>query len=137
LRGASRVVAVEVDPRAAVRLRSNLARNRVEGVTVLEERATRLEPYVAAMDRLAGGAGAGPLVLKMDIEGDEEPLIENSADSVVQRFHHIVLEYHRGPDRCLTRLRALGYSLHWDPPLEHPNGDRCGLIWADRDTPAS
>ncbi|HZY93197.1 MAG TPA: hypothetical protein VFG07_10575 [Thermoplasmata archaeon] len=132
LRGAVGVVAVEVDPKAAIRLRANLARNGIEGITVLEERAQRLEPYLAALDRLAlPGADAG-YVLKMDIEGDEEPLLEHSADADVRRFDHVVLEYHRGPDRCLRRLRTLGYRLRWDPPLRHPNGDRCGLIWADR-----
>lgn len=132
LRGARAVVAVEVDPKAAVRLRANLSRNGIDGVTVVEERALRLEPYVAILDRQVPPGPAGPLVLKMDIEGDEEPLLETTSDEVLRRFTHVVLEYHRGPDRCLARLRALGFRLRWDPPLRHPNGDLCGLIWADR-----
>lgn len=131
LRGARQVVAVEVDPVAARRLRSNLARNAMDGISVVEERALRIEPYLAVLDGVCPPGSVAGLTLKMDIEGDEEPLLENSADAAVRRFDRMVLEYHRGPDRCLSRLRSLGYRLRWDPPLRHPNGDRCGLIWAE------
>jgi hypothetical protein len=137
LRGARHVVAVECDPNAARRLRSNLARNGVTEVTVVEERAQRLEPYIEQLDRAVPDAASRPISLKMDIEGDEEPLLEGADPAVMRRLSHLVLEYHRGPARCVRRLRELGYAVRWDAPLRHPNGDLCGLIWADRDPPTA
>lgn len=135
LRGARHVVAVEVDPAAVRRLTANLARNGVGGITIVADRARRIEPYLAAIDRSVPPDDRASLVLKMDIEGDEEPLLEESDAEALHRFPHLVLEYHHGPERCARRLSSLGYALRVDPPLRHPNGDLCGLIWADR--PAS
>lgn len=131
-RGARHVVAVEIDPTSQKRLRGNLERNHIGDVTVVGERAQRIEPYLPALESAAGATAAAGFVLKMDIEGDEEPLLDDSAPAAIQRFRDIVLEYHHGPDRCADRLRALGYTLRVDPPLRHPNGDVCGLIWAHR-----
>lgn len=132
MRGARHVVAVECDPAAARRLRSNLSRNGIDAVTVVETRAKRIEPFLEVIDREAPPDTRQELVLKMDIEGDEEPLLEESDTAALQRFRSMVLEYHRGPERCVRRLQALGFSTRWDPPLRHPNGDLCGLIWAER-----
>ncbi len=137
LRGARYVLAVECDPNAARRLRSNLARNGIDAVTVVEERARRIEPFLAVVDREAPPETRQDLVLKIDIEGDEEPLLEESEASAVQRFRSMVLEYHHGPDRCVRRLEALGFTTRADPPLRHPNGDLCGLIWAERHAPSA
>lgn len=131
-RGARHVVAVEITPASAQRLRRNLERNHIGNVTVVGEKAERLEPYLPTLERAAGAAAGAGFALKMDIEGDEERLLEETASEAVQRFHDIVLEYHRGPDRCAARLRALGYTLRVERPFRHPNGDLTGLIWAHR-----
>ncbi|HZY69466.1 MAG TPA: hypothetical protein VFF67_00610 [Thermoplasmata archaeon] len=131
-RGARHVLAVEINPTNAQRLRRNLEHNHIGNVTVVGEKAERIEPYLPALEAAAGASAPAGFSLKMDIEGDEEPLLENSAPEAIQRFRDIVLEYHRGPERCATRLRTLGYALRVEPPLRHPNGDLCGLIWAHR-----
>jgi len=134
LRGAGKVLAYEANPDALDLLKQNIALNSLRNV---EPR-----PAVANLGDAANGAPEGDLVAKIDCEGCEYPLLEQTPDADLRRYSHLMFEYHYGPERLKTRLKASGYRVWYTRPRtpSGPNGrpapDRpamvAGLLWARR-----
>ena len=64
-------------------------------------------------------------LLKLDIEGEEHPLLEATPDAVLARVGAIAMEYHpRAPKAPLfARLERAGFRLHHDRPIN----EACGI----------
>jgi hypothetical protein len=71
---------------------------------------------VAKLDDVIGGQRAG--MMKIDVEGHEEQVLEGAAQSLhAHRIRHVVFEDHEGTgSRAMALLRAAGYesfSIGW------------------------
>lgn len=134
LRGAAKVLAYEADPRVLALLEQNISLNGL----------TNIEPHraVANLTDAADGAPGSDLVAKIDCEGCEYALLDETPDAMLRRYSHLMLEYHYGPDRLTNRLRKSGYRVWHSRPRvpSGPNGRSApghpgmisGLLWAAR-----
>ena len=79
-------------------------------------------------------------VLKIDIDGFEYDIFENTSNDVFRRFSHIFLEYHYGPEKISHKLRTAGFKVLEEPIVKthissHPPGYKdmdIGMISATR-----
>jgi hypothetical protein len=124
LRGARRVIAYEMDPVRYATFAANVERNRPNVVIPCLGAVTELASVVRQYHIDDG-------VLKMDIEGDEERVLDSTPAEDLRRFSHIAMEYHRGPERCRAVLRGLGYDVRTTRP-HHVNGTYQGFLYAVR-----
>lgn len=128
LRGADRVIAFEKDPERYGTLVANIERNRPNTVIPRLRAATELASIVHEYAIEDG-------LLKMDIEGDEEVVLDTTPAAEIRRFSHIALEYHRGPGRCREALERIGFDVRTTRP-RHVNGTYQGFLYAVRRGPA-
>ncbi|MFA6214652.1 MAG: FkbM family methyltransferase [Candidatus Micrarchaeia archaeon] len=98
-RGAKEVIIYEADEGRVEMAKRNLASNSMQAAIV-----------VGRVERLGQvRAGAGD-ILKLDIEGGEYPLFENSSDGEISLFSEIIMELHKGTGNIMERLEKLGYA---------------------------
>lgn len=124
LRGARRVISFEKDPERYAIFVGNVERNRPNSVIPRLGAATELGSIVHEYQIDDG-------VLKMDIEGDEETVLDTTLPEDLRKFSHIAMEYHRGPGHCRAALERLGYEVRTTRP-RHVNGTYQGFLYAVR-----
>lgn len=134
LRGAKKVLAYELNPPVLELLRQNVALN---GLASVEAR-----PAVRNLADAAEGAPEGDLVAKVDCEGCEYALLDETTDAALQRYSHLMLEYHYGPGSLRQRLEKAGFRVRStrprvpSGPLGKPAPGRpamsIGFLWAER-----
>lgn len=129
LRGARRVISFEKSPERYAKLTANVERNRPNSVTSRLGAITELASIVREYR-------IDEAVLKMDIEGDEERVLDTTPPEDLRRFTHIAMEYHRGPEHCRAALERLGYDVKTTRP-RHVNGTYQGFLYAVRRGPLS
>ncbi len=150
------VVAVEPFPENYLRLEDTLAKNSIsdrvrplQAAIVGKERQVMMDgdPKIPGHSRRIGSSsgievegitlamllersGWGEVdLLKLDIEGAEYEVIEESPETVLRRFKRIGLEYHgKGkPEVLFEKLERSGFKM-----LRHPKKGRCGVVEWER-----
>lgn len=81
---------------------------------------------------LADCADASPVILKMDIEGDEWAVLENVPDHILERCSQIIVEFHRMErlmePESLLQARRVFEKLTSSFFLCHVHGNNCGNL---------
>lgn len=109
----------------------------IHGVTTVDEsyknsggsdlshvKKTGLKINVYSLSDLIKKVGAcRNLLLKVDCEGCEYPLILNSQIKILKKFKRIQIEYHYGYRDLVKKLRAAGFDVHFTIPRLHFNKD--------------
>lgn len=77
------------------------------------------------------------LLMKMDCEGCEYNLIDESVD-LLRRFKRVVIEYHYGPNALIRKFQEAGFKVDFTKPISGYNESASnpymlqGLIYAER-----
>jgi hypothetical protein len=111
-RGAAAVIGYELDSRVADTARRNLELNfGLDAISPgpFEIRTDRLTGDISALIQEAHDMGLGAPYLKMDIEGDEYAVLEETPAWDLRQLAGLILEFHDGARRALTALRAAGF----------------------------
>ncbi len=79
-------------------------------------------------------------ILKMDCEGSEYEILQNTDSHILQKFCQIEIEYHYGYINIATKLKASGFNVKIGRPTRihnpksQPSNMMVGLIFAKRHT---
>jgi len=99
LRGAKEVIIYEADGKRVELARRNLESNGL-GAKIVVGRIERLGQVNASKGDC----------LKLDIEGGEYPMFQNSSDEEISAFSEMIMELHSGTGEIKKRLEGLGYE---------------------------
>lgn len=85
---------------------------------------------VLSMADLLASAGEGPILVKLDCEGCEYDILENSSGSSWDKVCALLMEYHPVPGRegwpwLMKQLSALGFAVMWHTPVGAGQGVAC------------
>jgi Met-10+ like-protein len=123
LNKASQVYALEPNPLAWAYMTWNLRTNRIDGVLPICKVVKNLE----FTTRLPG-----PLVLKMDCEGAEVPILEATPPTAMSRITHAIVEYHQGSRRVEEILGNLGFKIISKQASASDSFEEIGVLCAQR-----
>ncbi|GAB6944287.1 FkbM family methyltransferase [Vulcanisaeta sp. JCM 14467] len=144
LRGAERVIALEPYPSLYEKALMNVRINGLEDKVVLLNAAVsdtdgftyaptqEIRDYVLfrpmthkssesvrirtiTLRTLVKEYGVSNGILKMDCEGCEYEVINSAEPETLRAFGQIIIEYHKGSEPIVTRLKNLGYSIAMKP----------------------
>ena len=95
------------------------------------------EIRITTLDKLVKGYEINNAVLKIDCEGYEYEIINNSSRQLLRKFKIIVLEYHYGFRDIETKLRASGFATRhtnsfYTKKIDDKVDVLCGLLYAER-----
>jgi hypothetical protein len=76
-------------------------------------------PPFVSLDALIRKFNILPHILKMDCEGCEYDVILNCSDEFIQRFEHILIEYHYGYKNLKQKLERSGFDVDISLPRYH------------------
>ena len=119
--------------------RNSLFFDQAYGETLAATREVRIEDAAAVFREMRARAGGRALIVKMDCEGAEYPILDRlAAEGLLGTFEAVVLEYHpfhpgRGPNDLRAKLVGAGFMVHLPPG--RPEG--IGLMWAVRAAPGT
>lgn len=105
--GAERVYAFEPDIERYHLAENNIALNKFENkITLFNTKAT-----ASSFRNIISEHGLKNVFIKIDCEGCEYEIIENTDDNTFENIGDIVIEYHDGRARLVKRLSELGFKV--------------------------
>ena len=156
INGARQVFAYEPAPKAYEQMKENIRLNRITNITVENLAVMGKEGKTTIpSDSCSGGnkTGTGDFevsaitlkaivekynlndaYLKMNIEGGEYEILNNSDTETLRKFKWIAMEYHHGKENIIKRLEPIGFTIsEYVDAKKQPNGMITGRILATRD----
>jgi len=114
LNGAKRVYAYEVSKQAARIAKLNVRKNNLQKrITIINKPCPPLNSINEKIKER--------MVIKLDCEGCEYPLIGNASSKTFDNIEEIIMEYHQGYRNIVKKLRENNFNCDYDSPTYNNN----------------
>ena len=157
LKGAKKVISFELSPRNYEIAKKNISQNKLDDKIIFNLQAAsektgtlKINPNIygnqaqfehqengisiptISLDDITKKFLTGSAILKVDCEGCEYGVLNNTPNSVLKCFSHIQIEYHHGYKDLQDKLEKAGFVVHVSRPIRFNKNMFVGHIYAEQ-----